>query len=85
MKKATAGGKTWRGNGANGTTDDGRVPRSVPRVKGRMCLTGLVVSGRRGAHLAAHASGRYERGLRADPCRVHRWHLMVSAAAVVVG
>lgn len=48
----------------------------------------VVVRGRgRGTHLAGHASRgrRYERGgLRADPSRVHRRHLMVSAAAVVV-
>lgn len=62
---------------------------SVPRVERRVRLPGLVVSGRRGTHLAAHARGRYERGLRTDPR--HGRHLMVSAdraaaaAAVVVG
>lgn len=50
---------------------------SVPRVERRVRLPGLVVSGRRGAHLAAHARGRYERGLRTDPR--HGRHLMVSA------
>lgn len=53
---------------------------SVPSVKRRVRLPGLVVGGRRGAHLAAHARGRYERGLRADSGGVHGRHLMVSAA-----
>lgn len=44
-----------------------------------MRLSGLVVSSRSGAHLASHASGRYEGGLRAYPGWVHGWHLMVSA------
>lgn len=57
-----------------------------------MRLPRLIVSGgggRRGTHLAPHASGRgrYERGgLRTDPGRVHGRHLMVSTdAAVMVG
>jgi len=48
-----------------------------------MRLPGLVVGGRRGTHLTGHASGRYESGLRADPSRVHRRNVMVSAAVVV--
>lgn len=64
---------------------------SVPRVERRVRLPGLIVSGRRGAHLAAHARGRNERGLRTDAR--HGRHLMVStdcaaasaAGAVMVG
>lgn len=54
---------------------------SIPCVERWMRLPGLIVRSRRGAHLAPHASGRYERGLRTDPSGVHGWHLMVSTSA----
>lgn len=63
-----------------------RKRRSIPRVERRVRLPRLIVGRRRGAHLAGHTSGWYECGLRADPCRVdHGRHVMVPAAAVVVG
>lgn len=46
-----------------------------------MSLPGLIVGGRRGAHLSAHASCRHERRLRADPRRVHGRDLMVATDA----
>lgn len=47
-----------------------------------MRLPGLVVGGRRGAHLSAHASCGHQSRLRADPRRrVHGRNLMVAADA----
>lgn len=73
-------GSAQRNNNVQNTVSD-RKRSSVPRIERRMRLTGLVVGGRGRAHLAAHASGRYKRGLRANASSVHWWHVMVSTAA----